>query len=163
MNASTITGTTFVLRSAANALVPAAVSYDAATLAATLTPSQALSSGRVYTATITGGTGGVTDVAGNALASNSVWSFTTAAAGDSVSIQRAEYTVSSRQLRLEARSSATNARLTAFVTSSGALIGTLGNIGGGRYRATFSWPSNPQNVTVRSSLGGQAAAAVVAK
>jgi len=72
MNASTITGTTFVLRSAANALVPAAVSYDAATLAATLTPSQALSSGRVYTATITGGTGGVTDVAGNALASNSV-------------------------------------------------------------------------------------------
>jgi hypothetical protein len=128
-----------------------------------VTPSQALAPGAVYTATIIGGSGGVADLAGNAVVSNSVWSFTTAAAGDSVSIQRAEYTVSSRQLRLEARSFATNARLTAFVTSSGALIGTLGNIGGGRYRATFSWPSNPQNVTVRSSLGGQAAAAVVAK
>ena len=47
---------------------------------ATLTPSQPLSASTTYTATITGGSAGVKDAAGNALAANFVASFTTAAA-----------------------------------------------------------------------------------
>jgi hypothetical protein len=164
MAAATITASTFSLRPASNTLVPATVAYSATTLVATLTPSAPLASGQTYTATVTGGVAGVKDAAGNALEASSVWSFTTAsAATDTVSIQRMEYTAGSRQLRVEARSSASNATLTAFVTSTGARIGTLSNNGGGRHRATFTWPTNPQNVSVRSSLGGQASAAVVAK
>src|SRR5207245_2747936 len=60
------------------AVVPATVSYNAATRVGTLTPSAGLSASKTYTATITGGSGGVKDLAGNALASDVVWSFTTA-------------------------------------------------------------------------------------
>ena len=77
MNASTITSTTFILRDGTTT-VAAGVAYNAGTFAATLTPSQPLAAGRLYTATITGGSGGVKDVAGNPLASDYVWSFTTA-------------------------------------------------------------------------------------
>jgi hypothetical protein len=85
MNASTVTAITFVLRDGTTT-VAAAVSYDSGTLAATLTPSQQLAAGRIYTATITGGSGGVKDLAGNALASNYVWSFTTASAAGAITI-----------------------------------------------------------------------------
>jgi hypothetical protein len=80
MNASTITTSTVALRNSTGASVAAAVSYSAGTLAATLTPSQALAPATVYTATISGGSAGVKDVAGNALAADSAWSFTTAPA-----------------------------------------------------------------------------------
>ena len=64
--------------------MPATVSYDAATRIATLTPGNALAPATTYTATVHGGATDprVKDVAGNALAANSSWSFTTAAAGD---------------------------------------------------------------------------------
>jgi len=164
MDASTINGTTFALRNASNALIAAAVSYSASTFTATLTPSVALTAGQTFTATVTGGSAGVKDVAGNALAGDAVWSFTTAAAAtDTVSITRLEYTVSNRQLRVEAQSSSSSAVLTAFVTSTGARIGALTNNGSGRYKGTFTLTANPQNVTVRSSLGGQASGTVVAK
>jgi hypothetical protein len=57
------------------------VTYDGPSQTATLTPTTALAAGAAYTATVVGGAGGVTDVAGNALAANVVWSFTTAATG----------------------------------------------------------------------------------
>jgi hypothetical protein len=50
-----------------------------------------------------------------------------------------------------------------YVTSTNAYIGTLGNSGRGRFKGSFSWSVNPQNITVRSSLGGSAAKAVTAK
>jgi hypothetical protein len=50
--------------------------------------------------------------------------------------------------------------LRAYVTSTNQLIGSLANKGGGRYEGRFTWPSNPQNVTVQSSLGGSASRAV---
>ena len=78
MNAASITGSTFVLRNAGGTTVSASVGYSASTLTATLTPSAALAAGQTYTATITGGSAGVRDVAGNPLAGNSAWSFTTA-------------------------------------------------------------------------------------
>src|SRR5207244_1328697 len=78
MNASTITTGTFVLRNGAS-VVTSTVSYNSNTNVATLTPSAALAASTTYTATISGGASGVKDLAGNALASNFVWSFTTGA------------------------------------------------------------------------------------
>jgi hypothetical protein len=34
------------------------------------------------------------------------------------------------------------------------LISTLVNKAGGKYSLQINWPSNPQNITVRSNLGG---------
>ena len=82
---------------------------------------------------------------------------------DTVAIQVAEYASGNRQLRVEATSSSSSATLQVFVTSTNALIGTLQNDGGGRSRGDFSWPSNPQNITVRSSLGGSATRTVTVK
>ena len=86
-----------------------------------------------------------------------------AGGADTVSITRAEYAVGDRRLRVEATSTRANATLQAFVTSSNQLIGTLSNDGGGRFRGEFSWPANPQNITVRSNFGGQATRAVTAR
>jgi hypothetical protein len=77
INASSVTTSTFQLRNSANILVTAAVSVSGNQI--TLTPSSALSSSTVYTATITGGAAGIKDLAGNALAGDYSWSFTTAA------------------------------------------------------------------------------------
>jgi hypothetical protein len=82
---------------------------------------------------------------------------------DTVTITRAEYDSRQRRLRVEATSTPANATLQAFVTSSNQLIGTLSNDGGGRFRGEFSWPVNPQNITVRSNFGGQATRAVTAR
>ena len=69
MNATTITGSTFEVRNAANQVVSAAVTYNAATFVATLDPTIDLPGGS-YTATIRGGTTDprAMDAAGNALA-----------------------------------------------------------------------------------------------
>ena len=79
---------------------------------------------------------------------------------DVVAIQRAVYYRSKHQLQVNASSTNATATLQVSVTSSGALIGTLANNGGGRYSGQFSWPSNPQIITVKSSLGGSASKAV---
>lgn len=82
---------------------------------------------------------------------------------DTVRITRAEFESSKRILRVEATSTNSTARLQVFVTATGALIGTLSNSGGGQYRGELSVSTNPQNITVRSSLGGVATSSVVAK
>jgi hypothetical protein len=82
---------------------------------------------------------------------------------DTVSITRAEYDSGNRRLRVEATRTRTNATLQAFVTSTNQLIGTLSNNGGGRFRGEFSWPTNPQTITVRSNFGGQATRTVTAR
>ena len=55
-----------------------------------------------------------------------------AGGADTVSITRAEYETDNRRLRVEATSTRSTATLQVFVTSSGQLIGTLSNDGGGR-------------------------------
>lgn len=80
---------------------------------------------------------------------------------DTVTISSAEYTLSSRRLVVNARSTNPSAILTAHLTSTGQLIGTLSNLGGGNYRGQFKWSTNPQNITVRSNLGGAATATVI--
>jgi hypothetical protein len=82
---------------------------------------------------------------------------------DTVSITRAEYESSKRSLRVEATSNRSNATLKVYITSTGQLIGTLSNNGGGKYSGQFSLSSNPQNITVRSSLGGVATRTVSAR
>jgi hypothetical protein len=76
MNASTITTATFTVSGAGPTPVTGTVAYSASTDIARFTPTSALAAGTAYTATITTG---AKDVAGNALASNHVWSFTTSA------------------------------------------------------------------------------------
>jgi hypothetical protein len=82
-------------------------------------------------------------------------------ATDTVAIQLAEY--ADGRLKVEATSSSSSATMKVHVTSTNALIGTLTNDGGGRYRGEFNWPSNPQSITVRSSLGGSTTRTVIAK
>jgi hypothetical protein len=74
MNVSTITTTTFIVTPG----VTGTIAHDVSDSIFTFTPSIPLAIGTVYTATITTG---VRDTFGNALASDSVWSFTTAANG----------------------------------------------------------------------------------
>ena len=81
MDAATIGGSTFTLKDGAGAAVAAGVSYDGATRTATLNPTADLANSATYTATITTG---VTDTAGNPLAAERTWSFTTAAAAGGV-------------------------------------------------------------------------------
>lgn len=84
-------------------------------------------------------------------------------ATDTVRITRAEFDSSKRILRVEATSTSSSVTLRVFVTSTGQLLGTLSNSGGGQYRGELSVSTNPQNITVRSSLGGVATSSVTAK
>jgi len=84
-------------------------------------------------------------------------------ATDTVRITRAEYDSSKRVLRVEATSTSSSATLQVFVSATGQLIGTLSNNGGGQYRGELNSATNPQNITVRSSLGGVATRAVDAR
>ncbi|WGV27943.1 DUF4082 domain-containing protein [Halotia branconii] len=79
INPATINSNTFELRNAGSTLIPATVTYNEATLTATLTPNSPLASSTTYNATVKGGATDprVKDLAGNALAANFTWSFTT--------------------------------------------------------------------------------------
>jgi hypothetical protein len=77
MDAATINPSSFELRTATGTTVAAVVSYDHVANTATLTPSNPLIRGTTYTATVKSGTSGVKDVAGNALAADVSWTFTT--------------------------------------------------------------------------------------
>jgi hypothetical protein len=78
MNASTLTTYTFVLtKQGSSTPVAATVSYSSTTNKATLNPNSDLASNTTYTATVKGGSTGAKDSAGNALAQDYSWSFTT--------------------------------------------------------------------------------------
>lgn len=88
MSANSISTSSFELRDASNTLVPAAVSYNANTKQAVLTPNAPLAANANYTATLRGGTVDprVKDLAGNALAANYSWTFTTGSNSASISL-----------------------------------------------------------------------------
>jgi hypothetical protein len=78
MDPTTLTASTFKLtKQGSTTPIAAAVSYDATTNKVTLKPSSPLAANTKYTATVKGGTSGAKDQAGNPLASDKVWSFTT--------------------------------------------------------------------------------------
>ena len=76
---ATVSASTFSLRGPApnGPVVPSTLSSSGAEL--TLTPNAELQPSSVYTATVTGGAGGLADLSGNVLASSASWSFTTRA------------------------------------------------------------------------------------
>ena len=85
---------------------------------------------------------------------------------DTVEIDSAVYTNANHLLRVRAASSvkaiARNApTLRAYVTSTDALIGTLSGNLDGSYSGDFTSATNPQMITVRSTLGGTAELPVV--
>jgi hypothetical protein len=87
----------------------------------------------------------------------------TPASIDTITISLAQYGTTNRRLQVTATSSNPNAILKVYVTSGGALIGTLTNNGGGNFSGTFKWSTNPLNITVRSNLGGSASTTVIVR
>ncbi len=81
LDASTVSSSTVVVKTAANVAVAGTVSYGASSNTITFTPSSALPVSTQFIVTLLGGTTDprLKDVAGNALAANVSWTFTTAA------------------------------------------------------------------------------------
>jgi YVTN family beta-propeller protein len=79
MDASTLTAASFELRDPSGALVSCVVTYDPSTRKATLNPNPTLATLTTYTVVVRGGTADprVKDAAGNALATDRRWTFTT--------------------------------------------------------------------------------------
>jgi hypothetical protein len=85
------------------------------------------------------------------------------AAVDTVSIQKADYVVSKKQLTVQVSSTSQTVMLTVTSTATGEVIGVLTNKGAGSYAGTFPLSASPQNITVSSDLGGTASRAVNVK
>jgi hypothetical protein len=79
LNAASVTPSAFTLRNPQGVAVPATTSYDPQTKTAELRPTGVLAYSTAYTATLKGGAGGVTDVAGNPIAADMTWTFTSVA------------------------------------------------------------------------------------
>jgi len=77
INPSTVNSSTVQLVDDNYSPVASTISYNAATKTVTITPSAPLSIATIYSAKVKGGSSGVKDVAGNALASDRNWSFST--------------------------------------------------------------------------------------
>jgi len=77
-----------------------------------------------------------------------------------VVITRAQYTTSRSQLTVQATDTDDTATLTVSVTSTGQVLGTMTNKGGGNYSAKFTVTPTPRKITVSSNLGGSATARV---
>ena len=92
-----------------------------------------------------------------------IGSVTVTAGADTVDITRAQYAISRSQLTVQATDTNTTATLTVSVTSSGMVLGTMNNNGGGSYSAKFSGIANPVNITVTSNFGGTDSARVRAR
>ncbi len=87
MDPASIQNSSFSLRDAQNTLLQGTVSYQSSTRTAILSLTSPLAYSSTYTATITGGSAGVKDMAGNALQSNFTWTFTTVADQQAPQIQ----------------------------------------------------------------------------
>ena len=140
LDAATITVSTFTLDNG----VTGTVTYDATNMIATFTPSSNLAYSTTYTSTITTG---VKDSAGNAMASNYTWSFTTGTAPDTTAP-----TVSSTSPANNATAVAVNTAITAtfsetmtastITTATFTVGGVTGTVTYSGTTATFTPSSN---------------------
>lgn len=78
LDPSTVNAATFELRDSSGSGVPGDVIYDPTLMRAKFVPQSLLDHLEAYTATIWGGPGGVSDLAGNPLEADRTWTFTTA-------------------------------------------------------------------------------------
>jgi hypothetical protein len=130
MDPLTLNAATFLLMQGATA-VPGTVSYTG--VSAVLVPASNLAPGTVYTATIKGGAGGARDLAGNPMASDYTWSWTTSTAADTIA---------------------------PFVTGTVNADGATNVAINTRVAATFSESMDPLSVTVKAFFLTQGTAAV---
>ena len=77
---NTVNAGSITLKEEGGSAVVSQVAYDAQTRKATLTPLSPLALGKTYRATALSGSAGVTDLAGNRLAADKTWTFSTPAA-----------------------------------------------------------------------------------
>ncbi|HEX8492146.1 MAG TPA: FG-GAP-like repeat-containing protein [Pyrinomonadaceae bacterium] len=156
LSATAPAATTVSLASnSARATVPVSVTVPVGATSATF---------NINTTTVTSTTSATISASLNGVTRNATLTINPASSTtDTVTITRAEYETDKRTLRVEATSTRSTATLQVFITASGQLIGTLMNNGGGKYSREFSVSTNPQSITVRSSLGGSATKAVVAR
>jgi hypothetical protein len=92
-----------------------------------------------------------------------VGSFKIASTVDTVTITKAQYSISGSQLKVNATDSNPAAVLTVKVTSSGQILGTMQTRGDGNYQLKKNGIANPVNITVTSNLGGSASKNVQAR
>jgi hypothetical protein len=119
MNSSTIDGSTFILgKQDSTAPVAAQVTYDPVSKRAMLDPEADLEADATYTATLKSGVGGVKDDAGNPLAEDEAWSFTTTAASPPADTTPPETTIDSGP------SGTVSTGSTSFVFSSSEEVGS---------------------------------------
>ena len=79
---------------------------------------------------------------------------------DTITILKAQYSISGSKLTVTASDSNPAAVLTVKVTSSGQVLGTMKTKGNGLYQLKARGIANPVNITVTSNLGGTASANV---
>ncbi|QSJ15235.1 DUF4082 domain-containing protein [Nostoc sp. UHCC 0702] len=174
INSATINTNTFELRGSNNTLVTATVTYNTSNNTATLTPNSPLATSTTYTATVKGGSTDprVKDSAGNALAANVTWSFTTGAGATSIWNNTVTPTVvadpetSAVEVGVKFRSDVsgkiTGIRFYKSSTNTGTHVGTLWSSTGTQLkRATFSnetasgWQqvnfASPQTITANTT------------
>ncbi|WP_255433575.1 N,N-dimethylformamidase beta subunit family domain-containing protein [Tessaracoccus sp. MC1865] len=77
LDPASVTTATVLLRGPGNVTVPAAVTWNEASRAVVLNPTESLTAGTTYSVTVRGGATGIQDLAGNDLAADVTWNFTT--------------------------------------------------------------------------------------
>lgn len=139
-----VSTSTFVLKTATGATVPATVSYNAATRTATLDPSASLAADQKYTATLIGGTSGIRDAAGTPLATTS-WTFTTGPAPVVTSRTPAPGAILVRRANniTVTFSEAIQGAGTSTITVKNTLTGALVPASVSRYGTTNQWILDP--------------------
>ena len=81
---------------------------------------------------------------------------------DTVTIRGAIYTTARQSLAVQATTTSETATLNVYITSTDTLIGPLTRRGD-KFRGKFRLPTNPSNITVKSSAGGSATADVTVR
>ena len=155
LTASSVTASTVYLRDAGGNVIASSVSYNASNKTVTLTPSATLANSTTYTIVVKGGSAGVKDAAGNALAADATSSFTTAAAPP---VDTTPPTVTAFSPSTGATNVAVNG--TAIVTFSETLSASsvttstvyLRDAGGNVVAASVSYNSSNNTVTVTPSV-----------
>lgn len=150
MTASTISASTFRLTNPVGTVIPATVTYSAATNTATMTPTSPLAANTTYTATVVGGSSGVKDLAGNALVSNFTWTFTTSQSGIAIDkmVTTHQSSAATTIVSPTFSTSGSNELLLAFLTSDGP-GGTISfsSVSGGGLTWTLRKRANSQKGT----------------